>query len=50
MRGSDFGFGDWKTLPERLDDVRESGLPESMLAKILHGNAERLLHLKERPL
>ena len=48
--GSDFGFGDWKTLPERLDDVRESGLPEAVLAKILHGNAERLLHLRERPL
>jgi len=48
--GSDFGFGDWKTLPERLDDVLESGLPESILEKILHSNAERLLHLKERPL
>ncbi|MBI4024366.1 MAG: amidohydrolase [Verrucomicrobia bacterium] len=48
--GSDFGFSDWKMLAGRLDDVIESGLDNASIEKILHGNAEQLLHLKERPL
>ena len=48
--GSDFGFSQWHILAERLDEVIESGLSASVLERILRGNAERLLHLAERPL
>lgn len=48
--GSDFGAGGWELLPERIDNVLEAGLAPADLEKVLHGNAERLLRLRERPL
>ena len=48
--GSDFGDGSWKVLAERIDSVRESRLDDAAKEKVFRRNAERLLHLKERPL
>jgi len=48
--GSDFGAGTWKVLAERIDSVMEAGLDPASMEKVLHGTAERLLHLQERPL
>jgi uncharacterized protein len=48
--GSDFGAGGWELLPERIDNVTEAGLAPEALAKVLRGNSERLLGLRERPL
>lgn len=43
--GSDFGLADWRLLAERLDEVRDAGLPPEILKKILFENAVRLLRL-----
>ncbi len=48
--GSDFGAAGWELLPERIDNVLESGLTDADLEKVLYRNAERLLRLREEPL
>jgi hypothetical protein len=48
--GSDFGFSDWKLLGDFLENVTGSGLPQRVMEKVLSHNAERLLHLDQRPL
>ncbi len=45
--GSDFGFGDWRMLAERMDDVYEAGLGPRELELVMGGNARRLLRLPE---
>ncbi|MBN1343744.1 MAG: amidohydrolase [Phycisphaerae bacterium] len=47
--GSDFGVCEWFLLAERLDNVLEADLPGAVMEKVLFGNAERLLRLRERP-
>lgn len=48
--GSDFGVGPGHLLAERIDNVLAAGLSQADLEKVLFGNAERLLRLRERPL
>lgn len=48
--GSDIGIADWHMLAERLDEVTQSELPETIQKKVLYDNAARLLQLRERPL
>jgi predicted TIM-barrel fold metal-dependent hydrolase len=48
--GSDFGLLGWELLAERIDNVREAGLDDAALAKVLGSNAARLLRLTEEPL
>jgi predicted TIM-barrel fold metal-dependent hydrolase len=48
--GSDFGLLGWELLAERIDNVREAGLGDTDLEKVLRSNAARLLRLAEEPL
>jgi len=48
--GSDFGVCEWLLLAERLDNVREAEIGDDVMKSVLFGNAERLLHLHDRPL
>jgi predicted TIM-barrel fold metal-dependent hydrolase len=47
--GSDFGVCEWLLLAERLDNVLQADLDARDRDKVLFGNAERLLHLTDRP-
>lgn len=48
--GSDFGVCEWLLLAERLDNVLQADLDEEVTKEVLFENAERLLHLQDRPL
>jgi predicted TIM-barrel fold metal-dependent hydrolase len=48
--GSDFGAAGWRLLPERIDNVVESRLPDDQRNQILYTNAAKLLRLDEIPL
>jgi predicted TIM-barrel fold metal-dependent hydrolase len=48
--GSDFGAAGWRLLPERIDNVLQSGLSEPILDRILYSNSAELLRLDEFPL